>query len=267
MLILSHNAIGGFLMHCGWNSTFEALCAGVPMITWPIFSEQFLNEKVIVDLLKVGYRVGVDVYVEWGQEESIGVVLKREEIERGVRKLMDKSSEEYEEMKRKVVEIGEMGRRAMESGGSSHLNLSLFIQDIANQVREKTALIQSVESGVSDDAVVRFGDVAVAGGPYVSPISLLGMMEASTARFEFEMMFLGVDKICNFLGFGPSHSFSKISIIALDLLVNFYAFSTMLEKDDALGVLVVCQLYSRWSRSLTSVCCLLSLLILASTGD
>ncbi|KAK9124083.1 hypothetical protein Sjap_013685 [Stephania japonica] len=141
MLILSHQAIGGFLTHCGWNSTFEALGAGVPMITWPLFGEQFFNEKVIVDILKVGYRVGVDVYVEWGQEERFGVVVKREEIERGVRKLMDKS-EENEEMRMRAKEFGEMGRRAMESGGSSHLNLSHFIQDIVNQVREKAALIQ-----------------------------------------------------------------------------------------------------------------------------
>ncbi|OIV90350.1 hypothetical protein TanjilG_00560 [Lupinus angustifolius] len=136
LLILSHPAIGGFLTHCGWNSTLEAICAGVPMITWPMFGDQFFNEKLIVQILKVGVSVGVETPLKWGEEDKIGVLVKKEDVERAINKLMDETSES-EEIREKVKELAEMAKRAVEEGGSSHSNVTLLIQDIMQQTKRE----------------------------------------------------------------------------------------------------------------------------------
>ncbi|KAF8395296.1 hypothetical protein HHK36_019239 [Tetracentron sinense] len=136
LLILSHPAIGGFLTHCGWNSTLEGVCAGVPLITWPLFAEQFCNEKLVIQILKIGVRVGVEVPVRWGEEEKVGVLVKREEVKKAVEQLMDEGGE-GEERRKRARELGEMAKRALEVEGSSHFNMTLLIQDIMHQVSEK----------------------------------------------------------------------------------------------------------------------------------
>nr|CAB3453161.1 unnamed protein product [Digitaria exilis] len=52
--ILRHQAVGCFMMHCGWNSVLETVRQGVRMICYPISSDHFINCAYIVNMWEVG---------------------------------------------------------------------------------------------------------------------------------------------------------------------------------------------------------------------
>ncbi|CAH1452074.1 unnamed protein product [Lactuca virosa] len=130
LVILSHPAIGGFLTHCGWNSTLEGVCAGVPMVTWPQFQEQFYNEKLLVQVLKIGVSVGAQNVVHWGEEEKSGVQIKSEELRKAIEILMEEGNKEGEERRKRAKELSKMAHKAIEEGGSSHCNMRRLIEDV-----------------------------------------------------------------------------------------------------------------------------------------
>ncbi|XP_039786644.1 UDP-glycosyltransferase 72B1-like [Panicum virgatum] len=66
--VLSHPATAVFVSHCGWNSTLESVASGVPMVAWPLHTEQRTNAAVL--------------------SESVGVAL-RPRAARAVRELME----------------------------------------------------------------------------------------------------------------------------------------------------------------------------------
>ncbi|KAI3696722.1 hypothetical protein L6452_29228 [Arctium lappa] len=129
LLILSHPSVGGFLTHCGWNSVLEGVCAGVPLITWPLFAEQFLNEKLVVHVLGIGVAIGAQQVVHWGMEDKFGVTVKCEQVSNAIHEVMDVGIE-GNERRRKVKAFGIVAKNAIEEGGSSYKNLTLLIQDI-----------------------------------------------------------------------------------------------------------------------------------------
>ncbi|KAH7843751.1 hypothetical protein Vadar_020367 [Vaccinium darrowii] len=134
VLILDHSSVGAFLTHCGWNSTLEGVCAGVPMVTWPLFAEQFINEKLVEVVLKTGVSVGeARSVVQLFDEDKCGAVVEREAVWKAVEKVMD-GGVEAEERRKRAREFGEMAKKAVEEGGSSYLNVKLLIQDVMEQV-------------------------------------------------------------------------------------------------------------------------------------
>ncbi|CAL1398223.1 unnamed protein product [Linum trigynum] len=138
VLILSHPAIGGFLTHCGWNSSLEGISSGVSLVTWPLFLDQFCNEKLIVEVLKTGVKVGASRPTLWdGKEETDEQApVKKEQVERAVRLAMDGGAE-GEGRRKRAKELAEMAKRAVENRGSSHTNVTMLIEDIIQQARAK----------------------------------------------------------------------------------------------------------------------------------
>lgn len=126
--ILAHPATGAFVTHCGWNSVLECVAAGLPMATWPHFAEQFLNEKLVVDVLRVGVPVGVEDAAQWGVETQC-VAATREDVERAVAAVMD-GGEEGSARRARAADLGRMARDAVAPGGSSERNVALLVEHV-----------------------------------------------------------------------------------------------------------------------------------------
>ncbi|KAB8112233.1 hypothetical protein EE612_050347 [Oryza sativa] len=132
--ILSHPAAGGFLTHCGWNATLEAISHGVPALTWPNFSDQFSSEQLLVDVLRVGVRSGVTVPPMFLPAEAEGVQLTSDGVVKAVTELMD-GGDEGTARRARAKELAAKARAAMEEGGSSHADLT----DVIGYVSELSA--------------------------------------------------------------------------------------------------------------------------------
>ncbi|KAK1431759.1 hypothetical protein QVD17_08379 [Tagetes erecta] len=114
--VLSHESVGGFVTHCGWNSVLEATRAGVPMIAWPLYAEQRLNKIMLVDEMKMALPM----------EESDDGKVMATEVEKRVRQLMDSGEGK---VIRRVVETKKVdAARAMSDGGSSLVALAMLVE-------------------------------------------------------------------------------------------------------------------------------------------
>ncbi|XVF67538.1 hypothetical protein PTKIN_Ptkin10aG0129300 [Pterospermum kingtungense] len=125
VMILDQEAVGGFVTHCGWNSTLEAVSAGVPMVTWPVSAEQFYNEKLLTEIMKIGVAVGVEKWVP-----MVGDFVRSEAIEKAINKVM--KGETAEELRGRAKALAQMAKKAVAEGGSSYSDLDRLIQELVS---------------------------------------------------------------------------------------------------------------------------------------
>lgn len=114
--VLKHPAIGGFLSHCGWNSTLESLSAGVPMLCWPCSGDQFMDCRFIC--------------VEWEIGLEIESTVDRDNVERLIRELMMKQGDTGSRLRKRAREWRTLLQAQTTSHGSAYINLERFINQI-----------------------------------------------------------------------------------------------------------------------------------------
>ncbi|XP_023742232.1 zeatin O-glucosyltransferase [Lactuca sativa] len=123
--ILGHFATGGFMSHCGWNSSMESISMGVPMATWPMHSDQPRNAFLITDVLGIGV-----VVKGWERRKELVTAVA---VEEAVKRLM--GSEEGEEMRRRATRLGDDVKRSVTEGGVRCLEMDSFISHITRHTQ------------------------------------------------------------------------------------------------------------------------------------
>ena len=114
--ILNHGSVGGFVTHCGWNSVLEALCAGVPMVAWPLYAEQRMNRIFLVEEMKVALA-----FREAGDDQFVNAA----ELEERVIELMN--SKKGEAVRERVLKLREDAVVAKSDGGSSCIAMAKLV--------------------------------------------------------------------------------------------------------------------------------------------
>lgn len=127
--ILAHPAVGAFLTHCGWNSILEAVATGVPMLTWPKFHDQFVNERLINDVLGIGHRLwphGAGLRSEDYEKHEL---IPADDVARALLTFMHPGGP-GDVMRTRVMDLASKSHGALAEGGSSQQDLHRLVNDL-----------------------------------------------------------------------------------------------------------------------------------------
>jgi len=126
--VLAHPSVGAFLTHCGWNSVLEAASAGVPVLTWPLVFEQFINERLVTGVAAFGARVwdGGTRGERAGEAET---TVPAEAIARAVAGFMEGGAQR-EKVEARARELAGRARGAVGENGSSWRDIHRLIDDL-----------------------------------------------------------------------------------------------------------------------------------------
>ena len=111
--VLRHRAVGCFVTHNGWNSTCESIGAGVPMVCWPGFADQYTNSKYACEVWRVGARLDDEV--------------SREQVCRRVREVMS-GVEEGGGVRGSADMWKVKAEETVHAGGTSYDNLQRMVK-------------------------------------------------------------------------------------------------------------------------------------------
>ncbi|CAN1234933.1 (R)-mandelonitrile beta-glucosyltransferase [Linum perenne] len=92
----------------------ESLTGGVPLLCWPFFGDQPINCRTAC--------------TEWGVGMEVEQDVKRDDVEKLVRELMN--GEKGEKMRKKAQDWGRLAKEATAPGGSSVVNLDSLVSDL-----------------------------------------------------------------------------------------------------------------------------------------
>ncbi|KAF5727793.1 UDP-glycosyltransferase 89A2-like [Tripterygium wilfordii] len=124
VLLLSHNSVGGFLSHCGWNSVLEGLVGGVVILGWPMEADQYVNARLLVEDMGIAVRVC----------EGAGSVPDPDELASAIAE----SLSEDVKVKVRAKEMRDKALTAVKFGGSSWRDLDMLVKELSQlQMRGK----------------------------------------------------------------------------------------------------------------------------------